>query len=73
MHDAYLEAGDRDVQEHLALGNKVTNNLDSLPMSTTDGSVVPVTSSTSRTHAKFKQGLCNNAVPKDGLFLVIDK
>ena len=49
---ASKEAGDRDVQEHLALGNKVINNLDSVPMSTADGSVVPVTSST---HAKFKQ------------------
>ena len=58
MHDAYLEVGDRDVQEHLALGNKVTNNLDSVPMNTADGSVVPVTSGT---HAKFKQRLSTSA------------
>ena len=72
LHDAYLEVGDRDVQEHLALGNKVTNNLNSIPMSTVDGSAMPVTSSTFGTHAKFKQGLYNGAVREDGLFLVID-
>ncbi|XWS48080.1 hypothetical protein CRYUN_Cryun13aG0041900 [Craigia yunnanensis] len=68
LHDAYLEAGDLDIQEHLALRNSVTNNLDSIRMTTANGSAVPVTSNTSGTHAKFKQGLSNCAVPEDGLF-----
>ena len=62
---ASKEAGDRDVQEHSALGNKVTNNLGSVPMSTANGSAMPVASGT---HAEFKQGPCNGAVLEDGLF-----
>ncbi|XWS60629.1 hypothetical protein CRYUN_Cryun07bG0051700 [Craigia yunnanensis] len=68
LHDVYLEAGDLDIQEHLALKNRVTNNLDSIPMSSANGSAVPVTSNTSDTHANFNQGLSNGAVPEDGLF-----
>ncbi|XP_022738696.1 uncharacterized protein LOC111291303 isoform X2 [Durio zibethinus] len=68
LHDAYLEGSDLDIQEHLALSNRVTNNLDSIPMSTANGLAVPVTSKTSGTHTKFKQGLSNGAVPEDGLF-----
>ncbi|XVF12010.1 hypothetical protein REPUB_Repub08aG0077800 [Reevesia pubescens] len=67
LHDAYLEAGDIVIQEHLALRNRVTNNLDST-MSTANGSSVPVTSNTSGTCAKFKQGPSNGAVPEDGLY-----
>ncbi|XVF09167.1 hypothetical protein REPUB_Repub07fG0068300 [Reevesia pubescens] len=68
LHDAYLEAGDLDIKEHLALRNRVTNNLDSIPISTANGLALPVTSNTSGTHAKFKQGLSNGAVLEDGLF-----
>ncbi|KAK8703160.1 hypothetical protein V6N13_021488 [Hibiscus sabdariffa] len=69
LHDASLDAGNLDVQQHLA---QVTNNLDSIPMSTANGSAVPVTSNTSGTLAKFKQGLSSGAVPEDG-FLPSDE
>ncbi|XVE57026.1 hypothetical protein DITRI_Ditri04bG0058500 [Diplodiscus trichospermus] len=66
LHDGYLEAGGLDIQEHLALRSRVTNNLDSIPPAY--GSAVPLTSNTSASHAKFKQGLSNGVVPEDGLF-----
>ncbi|XP_022727644.1 uncharacterized protein LOC111283379 isoform X3 [Durio zibethinus] len=62
LHDTYLETGDLDIQEHLALRNRVANNLGSIPMSSANGSAVSVASNTSGTHVKFKQ------VPEDGLF-----
>ncbi|XVE54864.1 hypothetical protein DITRI_Ditri03aG0116900 [Diplodiscus trichospermus] len=68
LHDAYLEAGDLDIEEHLAIRNKVANNLDSGPMRTANGSAVPVTSNTSGAHVKVIQGLSGGAVPEDGLF-----
>ncbi|GMJ15122.1 hypothetical protein like AT3G47890 [Hibiscus trionum] len=64
LHEAYVDAGNLDVQQHLALRSGVTNNLDSIPMSTAIGSAVPVTSDTSETLAKFKQGLPSGADPK---------
>ncbi|XWS37423.1 hypothetical protein CRYUN_Cryun19dG0041800 [Craigia yunnanensis] len=68
FHDAYLESGDLDIQEHLAIRNKVVNSLDGIPMSVGNGSAVPVTSNTSATHVKFIQGLSSGAVLEDGLF-----
>ncbi|XP_017973156.1 PREDICTED: uncharacterized protein LOC18604575 [Theobroma cacao] len=68
LRDAYWEASDLDIQEHLAISNRVTDNLDSIPLSTANGSAVAVTSNTSGTYAKFKQGLSNGAVPEDALF-----
>ncbi|KAE8730721.1 hypothetical protein F3Y22_tig00002889pilonHSYRG00003 [Hibiscus syriacus] len=67
LHNAYLDAGNLDVQQYLAIRSIVTNNLDSVPMSTANGSAVPVTSNASGTLANFIQGLPNGAVPKDGL------
>ncbi|XVF50204.1 hypothetical protein PTKIN_Ptkin04bG0077300 [Pterospermum kingtungense] len=66
--DSCLGAGDLDIQEHLALRKRVTNNLDTIPMSSANGSAVPGTSDASGTRAKFKQGLSNGAIPEDGLF-----
>ncbi|OMO57243.1 Peptidase C19, ubiquitin carboxyl-terminal hydrolase 2 [Corchorus olitorius] len=68
LHNAYLDASDLDIQEHLTIRNRVTNNLDSLPLRTANGSAVPVTSDSSGTYAQFNQGLSNGAVPEDGLF-----
>ncbi|XP_039062565.1 uncharacterized protein LOC120207108 isoform X3 [Hibiscus syriacus] len=60
LHDAYLDAGNLDVQQHLAIRSVVTRNLDRVPMSTANGSAVPVTSNASGTLANFKQGLPND-------------
>ncbi|GMJ04970.1 hypothetical protein like AT3G47890 [Hibiscus trionum] len=68
LHDACLDAGNLDVQQHLAPRGVVTNNLDSIPTSTANGPAVTVTSNTSGTLAKLKQGLSNGAVPEDGFF-----
>ncbi|MBA0714440.1 hypothetical protein Golax_013413 [Gossypium laxum] len=59
LHDACLDDGNLDIQQHLALRSGVTNKLDSIPMSAANGSAVPVTSITSGT---------KGAVPDDGFF-----
>ncbi|MBA0559512.1 hypothetical protein Golob_016472, partial [Gossypium lobatum] len=59
LHDACLDDGNLDIQQHLELRSGVTNKLDSIPMSAANGSAVPVTSITSGT---------KGAVPDDGFF-----
>ncbi|KHG14770.1 Inactive ubiquitin carboxyl-terminal hydrolase 54 [Gossypium arboreum] len=59
LHDACLDAGNLDIQQHLAPRSGVANKLDSIPMSAANGSAVPVTSITSGTRG---------AVPDDGFF-----
>ncbi|TYH42024.1 hypothetical protein ES332_D11G034800v1 [Gossypium tomentosum] len=59
LHDACLDDGNLDIQQHSALRSEVTNKLDSIPMSAANGSAVPVTSITSGT---------KGAVPDDGFF-----
>ncbi|XVF54239.1 hypothetical protein PTKIN_Ptkin05aG0164500 [Pterospermum kingtungense] len=66
LNDAYLEPSDLDIQDHLAIRNKVTDNLDSIPMSIGNGA--PVASNTSGTRVKFIEGLSDGAVPDDGHF-----
>ncbi|KAK8587419.1 hypothetical protein V6N13_086406 [Hibiscus sabdariffa] len=60
LHDACLDAGNLDVQQHLAPRSVVTNNLESIPTSVANGPTVTVTSNMSGTLANLKQGLPND-------------
>ncbi|KAK8538147.1 hypothetical protein V6N12_044284 [Hibiscus sabdariffa] len=70
--DAYLDVGNLDVQQHLTTRSMATNNLDSIPITIVNVSVVPITSSTSGTLLIFKPGPSNDAISKDD-FLHRDK